>query len=152
MEKVQTDNFTLYLKYLLMISFSNLLVRLGTAVGFSKLWGVDFKVEKVMDVLPVLSYSESNVVLFKKISTLSLIFPSVFMFVGFLYVVFFSKNENKHVLANCWFIGVFLTLLQYAFALFLDHRIQFVNDWRGLLVVVFLVVISTAVYFSKVRD
>lgn len=152
MEKVKNDNFMLYLKYILFISVLNLLVRLTSAIGLSKLWGVEFTVQKFLDVIPVLGYSESNVLLFKQISTISLIMPAVVIFIGFLYTILkknFKNLEVREVAINSWYVGVFLSLLQYSFALFLDERIQFVNDWRGLLVVLALVVVATWLYFSK---
>lgn len=144
------NTFLVYLKNLLIISVVNLLTRIGAAVALSQLWDVDFKVNKYKNVLPVLSYSESNVVLFKQISTLSLIAPSLVIFSVFVYVSKFKKYDSESeraVYVNSWYIGMFLTLLQYAFALFLDEQIQFVNDWRGILVVIGLVFVSTYIYF-----
>lgn len=154
MKEKKTDNFLVYLKTLLLVSVLNLLTRLLSAVSLSKLWGLEYEVEKYLGFLPVLSYSESNVVLFKKISTLSLIAPSVVIFAIFLYVAFAKKyesSERKDVAMNCWYIGMFLTLLQYAFALLLDQRVQFANDWKGILVVLILVCSSSFVYFYKTK-
>lgn len=148
------NKFLLYLATLLFISIVNLVVRLGSAIGFSNYLGLsDGQVEYAYGFLPVLSYTESNVVLYKQMSTYSLIAPALVIFLGFLYVLFKKKknqkSEHREVVVNSWYIGLYIGLIQFLVAILIDSRIQFAHDWWGILPVIIFIIIGTFLFYKK---
>lgn len=134
-----------YIFGFILISILNLASRFLSTVLFAHYYGVEFDIEMVLGVLPVLSFSEANINLFRTISSLSLMVPTVVMFLMILQRFFrkTSKVEWKRGAAmNIWLFGLFLTLIQYGIAMLLDERIQFANDWRGLVVVILITMIG----------
>lgn len=137
----QKGEVLFYILGFVLVSLLNIGSRFLSTIGFSSFYGVEFDIEMVLGVLPVLSFSEANINLFRTISSLSLIVPAVVMFLMLLQRFFrkTSKVEWKRgAEMNIWLFGLFLTLIQYGIAMLLDERIQFANDWRGLVVVILI--------------
>lgn len=144
--KYEKGEMLYYFIGLLIVSVLNIGSRFLSTIFLSNYYGVDYELEMVLGVLPVMSFSESNIIMFRTISSLSLVVPALLMFVLF-YIRYFRKKAKvewkRDATLNIWLFGLYLTFIQYGIALFLDERIQFANDWRGAVFVLVLVYLAT---------
>lgn len=148
-KEFQKGEVGLYLLGFILVSILNLGSRFVSTIFLAKYYDVAYNVEMLWDFLPVLSFSESNINLFRTISSLSLMVPA-FVMLLMLLQRFLRKNSKvewkREVGMNVWLFGLYLTFIQYGIAMLLDERIQFANDWRGLVVVLVFTVIGNGVY------
>lgn len=144
-----------YYIWLVAVLILNVGFRLGSAYGLANLWKMEFDFNLVWGVLPVMDFAEKNTPLFTKMSSYSLVIPGILFLVLFFISLIKdvkSQNENKKMelspRTDVMYFGGVIAFFQYALALFLNQRIQFSHDWRGILVVGGCLAITTFAFYK----
>ncbi len=107
------------------ISALILLIRVMTTFLLAFRFSQDYSIEFVKGVLPIIVFSSERIV-FTKINTYSIFFTSAIVFFIFS-IIYFAERSKMGRCKNAilWLLGLFVTVLQYLVALFLNKYTQF---------------------------
>lgn len=149
--KVNENHLMVYVKNLFLIALIFLVGRAVSALVVSKIYGLTYEIEKIGEILPVLSYNSENVQVFKNMSSISLLVPGLILFLIFMWVSFkkYKTIELKRVHMNSWLLGIMLVVIQWLLVISINDLIQFENSWYGLLTSVGLFLVAVVVYVRK---
>jgi hypothetical protein len=149
-KKKKNDLFSLYIKNLFGVALVLFFGRVLSAFLLSKYYGLSYTVEKFGGWLPVLSYSASDVSLFKHVSTWSLVLPGIVVLGIFLFFALKKdKSKKKRVHMNSWLLATFLVVLEFVLVMLLNDWVQFENSWYGLIVACGMAIVASLVYWKK---
>jgi len=138
----------------ILVSILTIVVRMASALALSQYMGLNWSINYKLKYLPVLAFSERNVIMFEKMNTFSLVITTLVisaLFIMTLYRSVKTKQEyDRYVVrANAWFIGIFVSIITFIASLFMSESIHYATNILGLIPILAILVISCILYFLR---
>lgn len=153
MKKNKID-FKCFLKWLLFLTIANYGIRLFVAYLIGTMLKLSYDWNRFFYIIPRIEFSIPDEILFKSISTISLLIPAVFFFLFFMIKAYlmYREEEYKDDLWKLFLLWIFLLIssIQYLVAIFIDYRLEYENYFYGFFIVALSCLYAWFVY-TRIR-